>query len=136
MVHYKSLFPRYGLWCKQNTHWSDQGGSIWKDIFRDIYVSVNGAFYKKLWKEFIELKNVYSNYYCWGYYDVSINKYGVRCVTSLRFCLENGWITVNLLIVVLLINLFRLCFEKFCCIGTFYTLGSWRILSADIFRKM
>lgn len=70
-------------------------GAFGKTFFRDIYVSVNGAWYKKLWKEFIELKNVYSNYYCWDYYDVSVNKYGVRCVTSLRFCLENGWITVN-----------------------------------------
>ena len=31
-------------------------------------------------------------YYCSNYYDVSINKYGVKCETSLGFWENNGWI--------------------------------------------
>ena len=31
-------------------------------------------------------------YYCPDYYDVSINKYGVKCGTSLRFWENKGWI--------------------------------------------
>ena len=31
-------------------------------------------------------------YYCLSYYDVSVNKYGVKCGTSLRFWKNNGWI--------------------------------------------
>ena len=31
------------------------------------------------WKEFDELKNIYQKYYCSNYYDVSVNKYGVKC---------------------------------------------------------
>ena len=31
-------------------------------------------------------------YYCSSYYDVSVNKYGVKCSTSLRFWENKGWI--------------------------------------------
>ena len=31
-------------------------------------------------------------YYCSSYYDVSVNKYGVKCGTSLRFWENKGWI--------------------------------------------
>ena len=60
--------------------------------FRDIYSGVNGKWYRKTWKEFEELKNVDPKYYCSNYYDVSVNKYGVKCGTSLRFWENNGWI--------------------------------------------
>ena len=60
--------------------------------FRDIYSGVNGKWYRKTWKEFDELKSIYSKYYCSNYYDVSVNKYGVKCGTSLRFGENNGWI--------------------------------------------
>ena len=43
-------------------------------------------------KKFDELKNIDQNYYCSNYYDVSVNKYGVKCRTSLRFWENNGWI--------------------------------------------
>ena len=31
-------------------------------------------------------------YHCSSYYDVSVNKYGVKCGTSLRFWENKGWI--------------------------------------------
>ena len=40
---------------------------------------------KKTWKEFDELKYIDQKYCCSNYYDVSVNKYGVKCGTSLRF---------------------------------------------------
>ena len=40
---------------------------------------------QKSQKEFNELKNIDSRYYCSNYYDVSVNKYGLKCGTSLRF---------------------------------------------------
>ena len=47
---------------------------------------------KKLWKEFDQLKEIDQKYYCSSYYDVSVNKYGVKCETSLRFWENKGWI--------------------------------------------
>ena len=46
--------------------------------YRDIYSGVNSKWYKKSWREFNELKNIDQGYYCLNYYDVSINKYGVK----------------------------------------------------------
>ena len=48
--------------------------------------------YRKSWKEFDELKNIDQKYYCSNYYDVSSNKYGVKCGPSLRFLENKGWI--------------------------------------------
>ena len=53
--------------------------------FRDIYSSVNDKWYKNIWKEFDFLKNVDKKYYASSYYDVRVNKYRVKCGTSLRF---------------------------------------------------
>ena len=53
--------------------------------FRDSSSGVNGKWYKNLWKEFNELKNIDQNYYCSNYYDVNVNKYKVKSETSLRF---------------------------------------------------
>ena len=44
------------------------------------------------WKEFDKLKNIDPKYYCSNYYDVGVNKYGVKCGTSLRFWENKGWI--------------------------------------------
>ena len=52
--------------------------------FRDIYSGVTGKWYKKSWKEFDQLKDIDQECYCSDYYDVSVNKYGVKCRTSLR----------------------------------------------------
>ena len=59
---------------------------------RDIYSGVNGKWYRKSWKQFGELKNIDQKYYCSNYYDVSANKYGVLCRTSLGFWENKGWI--------------------------------------------
>ena len=60
-------------------------GNFGGTYFRDIYSSVNGKWYKNSWKEFYQLKDIDQKYYCSSYYDVSVNKYGVKCETSLRF---------------------------------------------------
>ena len=53
-------------------------GAFGGTCLRDIYSSVNGKWYRKSWKELNDLKNVDSKYYCSNYYDVSVNKYGVK----------------------------------------------------------
>ena len=60
--------------------------------FRDIYPGINGTWYRKSWKEFDHLKDIDIRSYCSDYYDVSVNKYGAKCGTSLRFWGNKGWI--------------------------------------------
>ena len=67
-------------------------GSFVGTYFRDIYSNVNKKWYKKSWKEFNQLKNIDQKYYCSDYYDFSVNKYSVKCGTSLRFWENKGWI--------------------------------------------
>ena len=38
------------------------------------------------------MKNIDQKYNCSSYYDVSVNKYGVKCETSLRFWKNKSWI--------------------------------------------
>ena len=38
------------------------------------------------------MKSIDQKYYCSNYYDVSVNKFGVKCGTSLRFLKNKGWI--------------------------------------------
>ena len=45
---------------------------------------------KKSWNEFDQLKDIDQKFYCSGYYDVSVNKYGIKCRTSLRFWGNKG----------------------------------------------
>ena len=52
--------------------------------FRDVYSNVNKKWYKNSWKEHIHLKNIDAKFYAWNYYDVNVNKYSVKCKTSLR----------------------------------------------------
>ena len=47
---------------------------------------------KNSWKEFDQLKDIDQKFYCSDYYDVSVNKYGVKCGASPRFWENNGWI--------------------------------------------
>ena len=63
-------------------------GAFGGTYFRDIYSSVADKWYKNPWKEFDELKNIYQKCYCLNYYDASVDKYGVKCGTSLR-CWKN-----------------------------------------------
>ena len=58
--------------------------------FRDVYSCLNGNFCNKSRKEFDQSKNIDQKYYCSNYYDISVNKYGVRCETSLRFWEKKG----------------------------------------------
>ena len=58
--------------------------------FRDIYPGINLTWYRKSWKEFDQLKDIDIRSYCSDYYDVSVNKYGVKCGTSLRFWGNKG----------------------------------------------
>ena len=67
-------------------------GAFGGTYFRDIYSSVNGKWHRKSWKEFNELKDIDQKYYCSCNYDVSVNKYGVKCGTSLRFWENKGCI--------------------------------------------
>ena len=60
--------------------------------FRDIYSGINKKWYKNLWKEFVQLKNIDAKFYASNYYDVNVNKYGVKCETSPRFWENKGWI--------------------------------------------
>ena len=60
--------------------------------FRDIYSGINEKWYKNSWKEFVHLKNIDAKFYASDYYDVNVNKYGVKCGTSLRFWENKGWI--------------------------------------------
>ena len=67
-------------------------GAFGDTYFRDIYSSVNGKWQKKSWKEFYQLKNIVQKYYYSDYYNVSVNKYGVKCGISLRFWENEGWV--------------------------------------------
>ena len=66
-------------------------GAFGGTYFRDIYSGINGKSYRKLWREFDQLKDVNKKYYC-SDYDVSVNKYSVKCRTPLRFWENKGWI--------------------------------------------
>ena len=67
-------------------------GAFGGTYFKDIYSSVNKKWYKKQWKDFNHLKDIDEKFYCSDYYNVSVNKYGVKCGTSLRFWENKGWI--------------------------------------------
>ena len=66
-------------------------GAFGGTYFRDIYCGVNDEWYKNSWKEYDVLKDIDQKYYSSDYYDVSVNKYGVKCSTSLRFWENKGW---------------------------------------------
>ena len=48
---------------------------------------------QEYWKEFDFLKSVDPKLYSSNYYDVNVNKYGVKCGTSLRFWENKGCIS-------------------------------------------
>ena len=60
-------------------------GAFGGTYLRNIYSCVNNKWYRKSWKEFDELKNIEKKNYCLNNYDVSANKYGVKCGTSLAY---------------------------------------------------
>ena len=65
--------------------------------FRNIYSGVNDKFYENSWKEFEELEDIDKKYYASDFYDVTVNKYGVKCGTSLRFWENKDWIRDKLI---------------------------------------
>ena len=67
-------------------------GAFGGTYFRDIYSGINGKWYKNSWKEFDQLKDIDTKFYASDYYDVNVNKYGVKYGTSLRFWENKGWI--------------------------------------------
>ena len=67
-------------------------GAFGETYFSDIYSYINGKCFKKTWKEFDQLKDFDQKYYCSSYYDVSVNNFGVKCKTSLRFWENKSWI--------------------------------------------
>ena len=45
-------------------------GVFGETFIRDIYSGINGKWYKKLWKEFDQLKDIDQKYYCSDYQDL------------------------------------------------------------------
>ena len=74
-------------------------GAFGGTYFRDNYSGTMSKWYKKLWKEFYQLKNIYQKYYCSSYFDVSVNKYGIKYGTSLRFLENKGGLVKWILMV-------------------------------------
>ena len=62
-----------------------KAGAFGGTYFKEAYSRVNEKWYRKSWKETDQLKDIDQKYYCSNYYDISVNKYGVKCGTSLRF---------------------------------------------------
>ena len=78
-------------------------GAFGGTYLSDICSNVNDKWYKNSWKEFDVLKDIDQKYYCSNYYESSVNKYGVKCGTSLRFLEIKGWI--NLINFIIMVNL-------------------------------
>ena len=67
-------------------------GAFGGTYFRDIYSRINEKWYKNSWKELVHLKNIDAKFHAPDYYDVNVNKYGIKTRTSLRFWENKGWI--------------------------------------------
>ena len=67
-------------------------GAFGGKYFRDIYSGITRKWYKKTWKESDQLIAIDQTYYCSNYDNVIVNKYGVKCGTSLRFWENKGWV--------------------------------------------
>ena len=67
-------------------------GAFWGTYFRKIYSGINEKWYKNLRKEFVQLRNIDAKSYPSYYHDVNVNKYVVKCGTSLRLWENKGWI--------------------------------------------
>ena len=67
-------------------------GAFRGTYFRDIHSSVADKWYKNSWKKNNVLKDIDQKYYCSNYYDASVNKYGAKYGTSLKFWDNKGWI--------------------------------------------
>ena len=61
-------------------------------ILETFILALMGSSTKIHKKEFDQWKYIDQKYYCSDYYDVSVNKYGVKCGKSLRFWENKGLI--------------------------------------------
>ena len=52
-------------------------GAFGGTYFRDIYSGINEKWYKNLWKEFVQLRNIDAKFYA-ADYDVKVNNYDVK----------------------------------------------------------
>ena len=59
-------------------------GAFGVTYFRDVYSNINTKWYRNSWKKFIHLKHIDPKFYAPDCYDINVNKYGVKCRTSLR----------------------------------------------------
>ena len=57
-------------------------GAFGGTYFRHVYSNINKKWYKKSWKEFVRLKNIDAKFYPSDYYDINLNKCGVKYGTS------------------------------------------------------
>ena len=57
---------------------------------KDIYSGINEMWYKSLWKEFDQWKDIDQKYYFSYCYDVKVNKYGGKYRTAPRFRENKG----------------------------------------------
>ena len=65
-------------------------GAFGETYLRGIYSDINDKQSKNSRKELDELKNIDQKYYYSNYYDVNVNKYGVKSRASLRFWESNS----------------------------------------------
>ena len=66
-------------------------GAFGGTYFRDMYSSINGKWYRNSWKEFDFLCDIDPKLYLSNYYDTNVNKFKIKCGTSLRFWENKGW---------------------------------------------
>ena len=55
-------------------------------------LEIDDKWYRNSWKEFNFLRGIDRKLYSNDYYDVNVNKYGVKCGTFLRFWEQRGWV--------------------------------------------
>ena len=65
-------------YCKQRIRLVIREGAFGGTYFRGIYSGIN-KWYKNSWKAFVQLKNIDAKFYASHFYDVNVNKYGVKC---------------------------------------------------------
>ena len=77
------LYPEFSLdktLCKKMKFGANKApielireGAFGDTFFREIYSGINEKWYKNLWKEFVQLKNIDVKFYASDYYDVNVN---------------------------------------------------------------
>ena len=67
-------------------------GTFGGTYFRDVYSIINKKMVQKLMERIYLFKTYWCKIYASDYYGVNVNKYGVKCGTSLRFYENKGWI--------------------------------------------